>query len=66
MNSLNTNVTLNIEFKDLELLSKLNYLTAELSISLNDFIIISLHKLISDIQFTRNLRNYTSNHLDIK
>jgi len=58
MKQLNANVTINIEFKDLELLLKLNQLTLELSIPLEDFIKIALEKLLKDIQFIRDLRNF--------
>lgn len=49
MKSLNVNVTLNIEFKDLELISKLNQIILELSIRLEDFIKIAIDKLLNDI-----------------
>ena len=58
MNPLNSNVILHIEIKDLDLITKLNYLTSELSISLEDFILVALDKLINDINFVRDLRNF--------
>lgn len=65
MKSLNANVTLNIEFKDLELISELNHLTLELSIPLEDFIKVAIDKLLNDIQFIRDLRNFNCEHKDI-
>lgn len=58
MKPLNANVTLNIEFKDLELISRLNHLTLELSIPLEAFIKVAIDRLLNDIQFIRDLRNF--------
>jgi hypothetical protein len=59
MKSLNVAPNIQIEFKDLELLSKINQITLELSIPLDVFITTALDKLLSDIQFVRELRNST-------
>ena len=64
MKQLNANTTLNIEFKDLELLSKLNQFASELSIPLEDFIKIALEKLLNDIQFIRDLRNFAQKKVE--
>jgi hypothetical protein len=60
MKSLKANITLNIELSDSELMSKLNILCMEYSISLEDFITASINKLLYDIEFSRKLRNYKS------
>lgn len=57
MNQINSKVILNIEIEDLELISKLNILSQELSISLNELVLDSIKKLIYDIEYIRKLRN---------
>lgn len=56
MNQINSKVILNIEIEDLELISKLNILSQELSISLNELVLDSIKKLIYDIEYIRKLR----------
>lgn len=60
MKNLKANITLNIEISDPQLMSKLNILCTEYSISLEDFITSSINKLIYDIEFLRKLRNFKS------
>lgn len=64
MNQLDTNVIINIEFKDLELLSRINQITLELSILLEYFIKIALEKLLNDIQLIRDLRNFEKKNVE--
>lgn len=60
MKSLKANITLDIEISNLELMSKLNILCTEYSISLEDFITASINKLLYDIEFSRKLRSCKS------
>jgi len=57
MNQINSKVILNIEIEDLELISKLNILSQELSIELNELVLYSIKKIIYDIEYIRELRN---------
>lgn len=56
MKSMNAQLILNVEINDVDLISKLNIFSQELSISLEDIILYSLEKLIYDIEFVRKLR----------
>ncbi len=56
MKSMNSQLILNVEINDVDLISKLNIFSQELSISLEDIILYSLEKLIYDIEFVRKLR----------
>ena len=56
MKSMNTQLILNIEINDIDLISKLNNFSQELSISLEEIILYSLEKLIYDIEYVRKLR----------
>lgn len=56
MNDINSKLILNIEIKNPDLISELNFITMELSLTFDEFILYSLNKLISDIKFVRDLR----------
>ncbi|NRT78413.1 hypothetical protein [Clostridium beijerinckii] len=53
MDKVNSKIILNIEIEDIELISKLNIFSQELSISLNNLVLESIKKLIYDIEFIR-------------
>lgn len=57
MDKVNSKIILNIKIEDIELISKLNIFSQELSISLNNLVLESIKKLIYDIEFIRLLRN---------
>lgn len=57
MKDLKTTITLNIEINNQELLSRIDTICIELSISLEEFILYSIDKLLYDIKFVHNLRN---------
>jgi hypothetical protein len=61
MEDLKTNITLNIEFKNTELLSQINTISMELSMTTEQFILSGINKLLHDIQFVRDLRNLNKN-----
>ncbi|WP_326512258.1 hypothetical protein [Clostridium intestinale] len=52
----NSKVILNIKIKDPDLISEFNIIAMEMSLSLDEFIINSINKLINDIKFIRQLR----------
>jgi hypothetical protein len=55
---LKATVSMNIEITNQEILSKIDTICTELSLSLDQFIIYSIDKLLYDIQFVHNLRLY--------
>ena len=57
MCNLKSNVILNIEINDLELISELSRLSIELNISQEELIKTSIAKLIKDIEYVRSLRH---------
>ena len=56
MNLIKTSITINIVITDTELIAKIEVICTELSISLDQFMLFAINKLIYDIQFIRNLR----------
>lgn len=57
MNDIKTSVTINITIDNIELISEINTICNELSLSLEQFISYSVNKLIYDIYFVHNIRN---------
>lgn len=55
MDNINSKLILNIEIKNPELLSELHIISMELSLSLDEFILYSIEKMIYDIKFLRRL-----------
>ena len=49
---------LNLEINDLELVSELNRISLELNISQDKLIESAIKKLINDIEYGRQLKNY--------
>ena len=58
MCNLKSKVILNLEINDLELISELNRISLELNISQDKLIESALKKLINDIEYVRQLKNY--------
>ncbi|WP_411679601.1 hypothetical protein [Clostridium thailandense] len=57
MEDLKTRINLNIEFKNTELLSQINTISMELSMTTEQFILNAINKLLYDVRFIRDLRN---------
>ncbi|MFL0250132.1 hypothetical protein ACJDT4_06830 [Clostridium neuense] len=57
MNDIKTSVTINITINNIELISEVNTICNELSLSLEQFISYSVNKLIYDIHFVHDIRN---------
>lgn len=53
---INTKVEINIEISDTDLLSELTNLSMELGLSLDEFIMYSMEKVIYDIKLIRKMR----------
>ena len=60
MKDLRTKITLNIELENCDLLSEINTISAELSLSLDQLVLFSINKLLSDIKFVNQLRFATN------
>ena len=58
MCNLKSKVILNLEINDLELVSELNRISVELNISQDKLIESAIKKLINDIEYVRQLKNY--------
>ncbi len=58
MCNLKSKVILNLEINDLELVSELNRISLELNISQDKLIESAIKKLINDIEYVRQLKNY--------
>ena len=58
MCNLKSKVILNLEINDLELISELNRISLELDISQDKLIESAIKKLINDIEYVRQLKNY--------
>lgn len=58
MCNLKSKVILNLEINDLELISELNRISLELNISQDKLIESAIKKLINDIEYVRQLKNY--------
>lgn len=56
MKDLNSSVTINVDITNTELLSEINTVCTELSLSLDQFITYSINKLLYDIKLVRSLR----------
>ena len=56
MNDIKSNLILNIEINNPELISRIDEVSTELSLTLEQFIAYSIDKLLSDIKYVRNLR----------
>jgi hypothetical protein len=56
MDKLESSVTLNIKINDLELLSAINNIMQEQTISMEDFILLAIDKLAYDVDFVHKLR----------
>lgn len=57
MDSINSKIILNVEINNIDLISKLNILSQEMSRPLDDLILYSIEKLLFDIEFIRKVRN---------
>ena len=57
MKTINSKIIINLEINDLDLISKLNILSQELSITIDELIMYSIEKMIYDIEYVRTLRN---------
>lgn len=55
-NKIDAKLVLNIEIKDPDLVSELTTISMELALSIDEFIICSIEKMIYDISFVRNMR----------
>lgn len=62
MDEIKTNLILNIEIENPDLISKINIISTELSLSLNDFILEAINKLLTDINFVRALRELSQKY----
>lgn len=51
-----SSITINIEMDDNELLSKIDNICNELSLSLDQFILSAINKMIYDVEFVHKLR----------
>lgn len=49
---------MNLEFKNLEIISRVESMCVKLSITPEDFIVKAINKLLNDLEFVHNLRNY--------
>ena len=58
MCNLKSKVIFNLEINDLELVSELNRISLELNISQDKLIESAIKKLINDIEYVRQLKNY--------
>lgn len=56
-----TRINLNIEFKNTELLSQINTISMELSMTTEQFILNAINKLLYDIRFIRDLTTINKN-----
>lgn len=57
MNDINTKIILNLEIENLDFISKINILSQELSLSLEELILYSIEKIIVDIEYIRKMRH---------
>lgn len=56
MKDLNSSITINVDITNTELMSEINTVCTELSLSLDQFITYSINKLLYDIKLVRSLR----------
>lgn len=49
---------MNLEFKNLETISRVESMCVKLSITPEEFIVKAIKKLLSDLEFVHELRNY--------
>lgn len=63
MNDIKTSVTINITIDNIDLISEVNTICNELSLSLEQFISYSINKLIYDIHFVHDIRNIENKEL---
>ena len=57
MEEISIKIVANIEITNLDLISKLNILSQELSLPIEELILESINKLVVDIEFVRKLRH---------
>lgn len=57
MKTINSKIIMNLEIDNLDLISKINILSQELSITVDELIMCSIEKMIYDIEYVRRLRN---------
>ena len=57
MSDISAKIILNIEINNSSLLNKVTNLADELSLSMDEFVLYSINKLIYDIEYTRKLRD---------
>lgn len=57
MNELKASINLNAEINDSDLLMDLNVILAEHSMTLEQFILLSINKAIIDIKFMKDIKN---------
>lgn len=57
MKDIRSKIIINLEINNLDLISTINILAEELSITVDELIMFSIEKLIYDIEYVRRLRN---------
>ncbi|MDU6036931.1 MAG: hypothetical protein E6Y83_01185 [Clostridium butyricum] len=57
MKDIRSKIIINLEINNLDLISTINILSEELSITVDELIMCSIEKLIYDIEYVRRLRN---------
>lgn len=57
MNDIDTKIILNLEIENLDFISKINILSQELYLSLEELILYSIEKIIVDIEYIRKMRH---------
>ena len=57
MEEISIKIVANIEITNLDLISKLNILSQELSLPIEELILEAINKLVVDIEFVRKLRH---------
>jgi hypothetical protein len=65
MSKLKSGIIINIEIPDLQVISDLNNICTELSITPDVFISKSIEHMLYDIQFVRSLRGYSKSDKEI-
>ena len=58
MNELKASLNLDVEINNTDLLTELNAILAEHSLTLEQFILFSINKTILDIKYMNNIRDY--------
>lgn len=56
MKDLNSSITINVDISNTELMSEINTVCIELSLSIDQFIAYAINKLLYDIKFIHSMR----------